>query len=89
MPRLTLDDGVVGHRLHTPPIVVKRQVPHPGVKVLDESSLMDGDLMFQPGPGLWFTRAAMFFRDEPAAIQEFNKVILENKQRVIFFFVFM
>lgn len=59
----TLDDGVIGHRLHVAAVVVKRHVPHPYVQVLDESGLVDGDGMIQ------FTRGAMLFGDKPAAIQ--------------------
>lgn len=66
---LTLDDGVVGHCLQAPSIIIKRQVPHPWVQVLDESSLMDSDRMIQTGPWLRFAGTPMLFSDKPAAIQ--------------------
>lgn len=59
----TLDDAVIGHCLHVAPVIIKRQVPHPKVQVLDESGLVDGDRMIQ------FTRSPMLFGDEPAAVQ--------------------
>lgn len=77
----TLDDGVIGHCLHTPAVIIKRQVPHPWVQVLDESSLVDSDRVLQPGPCLWFILNPMLFGDKPAAIQELHKVILQNNNR--------
>lgn len=69
----TLDDGVVGHRLHVAAVVIKRQVPNPGVQVLDESGLVDGDrvIHFAPGPVL--------LGDEPAAVQQLHKVVLQRR----------
>lgn len=74
----TLDDGVIGHRFHAPSVVIKRQVPHPRVQVLDESGLVDGDRMIQPRPGLRFARSPMLLGDEPAAVQQLHKIILQN-----------
>lgn len=72
----TLDDGVVGDRLHVASIVVKRQVPHPWVQVLDEPGLVDEDGMIQ------FAGSPVLFGDEPAAIQQLHKIILQNKQKL-------
>lgn len=80
----TLDDGVIGHCLHVPSIVIKRQVPHPHVQVLDESGLMDGDRMIQPGPRLLIALSPMLFGDEPAAVQQLHKVILQNNSQNTF-----
>lgn len=72
-PLSTLDDGVVGHRLRVASVVIKRQVPHPRVQVLDESRLVDAD------PALWFALGPVLFGDEPAAVQQLHKVVLREK----------
>lgn len=80
-PHHTLDDGVVGNCFNVTSIVVKRQVPHPQVQVLDKSSLVDSDRMIQPASGLRFTQAPMLFGDEPTAVQQLHKVILQKKKK--------
>lgn len=69
----TLDDGVIGHCLHVAPVIVKRQVPHSRVQVLDETGLVDSDGMIQ------LVRSPMLFGDKPAAVQQLHKVVLQNK----------
>ncbi len=65
----TLDDGVIGYCLHVPAVIIKRQVPHPCVQILNESGLVDCDRMIQPVPCLWFTHSPMLFGDKSAAVQ--------------------
>lgn len=74
----TLDDGVIGHRLHASAIVIKRKVPHPRVQVLDESGLMDSDRV-RAGPRVRLAQGPVLFGDEPAAVQQLDKVVLQNK----------
>ncbi len=77
----TLDDGVIGHCLHIPAVIIKRQMPHPRVQVLDESGLVDGDWMIQSGSCVRFTLGPMLFGDKPAAVQQLHKVILQNNSK--------
>lgn len=64
----TLDDGVIGHGLHVPSVIIKRKVPHSWVQVLDESGLVDGNWVWA-GPCVRFTQSPMLFGDKPTAIQ--------------------
>ena len=91
----TNDDGVVGDLLAVPPVVVEGQMPDPRVHELDEAGLMHVDGAGAAGrpeaislagaggvaaAGLRVAEGALLLGQEPAAVQELHKVILERER---------
>lgn len=74
---LTYDNGVERHLLGILPVVVESQVPDAGVQVLDEAGLVETDGPRLP-PGSFGLQEVPLSGDQPAAIQELDKVVLKT-----------
>lgn len=78
---LTYDDGVKRHLLCVLPVIVKSQMPDSGIQVLDKASLVQTDRSRLPPCPFWLQQIPLLSRDQPAAIQELDKVILRGRTR--------
>jgi len=70
------DDGIKGQLLRIFPVIVKSQMPDSRIQVLDKASLVQTDGSRLPPCSLGLQQVPLLSRNQPAAIQELDKVIL-------------
>lgn len=75
---LTYNDGIEGHLLRIFPIVIKGQMPDAGIQILDKTRFVETDRPGLPTCSLRLEQVALLPCDQPAAVQELHKVILQG-----------
>lgn len=85
MPRalttmLTYNNSIKRHLLCIFPIVIKGQVPDARIQILDKPSFMKADGPRLSTRSLRLEQSALLPCDQPAAIQELHKVVLQGTE---------